>query len=249
MHFNVPPLFKIALGLIFLIAGMGYLYKPDLMLKLNKVLRETVLNDSWVALNRRSVGLLLALLVGVGVHWLQGDAPEGSPPPQVAPAASVAESSGPLAVQAEEHPSARPVEARAGGSPVASGTDLRHGSAPGAAIQDVSAPASRPVAATIREAPARRGSMLPAGKEPAVAQVSVASPVLPPPGAVMTAPHLRVTEIFPAVATGGLMALVNGLPVMEGTRVDDALVKEVRAGEVLFEIDGRSVAVPLRPGE
>jgi hypothetical protein len=194
-------------------------------------------------------GLLLALLVGVGVHWLQGDAPEGSPPPRVAPAASVAESSGPLAVQAEEHPSARPVEARAGGSPVASGTDLRHGSAPGAAIQDVSAPASRPVAATIREAPARRGSMLPAGKEPAVAQVSVASPVLPPPGAVMTAPHLRVTEIFPAVATGGRMALVNGLPVMEGTRVDDALVKEVRAGEVLFEIDGRSVAVPLRPGE
>ncbi|MEW5906985.1 MAG: hypothetical protein AB1734_09450 [Elusimicrobiota bacterium] len=62
MQFNVPPLLKIILGFLFLAAGMGYLYKPDLMLKLNKVLRETVLNDSWVALNRRSVGLLLALL-------------------------------------------------------------------------------------------------------------------------------------------------------------------------------------------
>lgn len=62
MQFNVPPFLKIALGFLFLAAGMGYLYKPDLMFKLNKVLRETVLNDSWVALNRRSVGLLLALL-------------------------------------------------------------------------------------------------------------------------------------------------------------------------------------------
>jgi hypothetical protein len=73
--------------------------------------------------------------------------------------------------------------------------------------------------------------------------------VLPPSGAGWTAPHLRVTEIFPANAAGGRMALVNGLPVMEGTRVDDALVREIRAGEVLFEIDGRSVTVPLHSGE
>jgi hypothetical protein len=91
--------------------------------------------------------------------------------------------------------------------------------------------------------------MAPAVPLPTGEQVNVAEIVLPPPGKVWAAPTLLVTEIFPASAAGGRMALVNGLPVMEGTRVDGALVIEIRAGEVLFESAGRSIAVPLRTAE
>jgi hypothetical protein len=55
-----------------------------------------------------------------------------------------------------------------------------------------------------------------------------------------------VTEIFPASEGSGRMAVVNGLPVMEGTRVDGSLVREIRSGEVLFEVDGNNVVVPLQ---
>jgi len=42
------------------------------------------------------------------------------------------------------------------------------------------------------------------------------------------------------------MAVVNGLPVMDGTMVEDAVVEEIRADHVLFLIQGKVVAVPLR---
>jgi hypothetical protein len=41
------------------------------------------------------------------------------------------------------------------------------------------------------------------------------------------------------------MAVVNGLPVMAGTMVEDAVVEEIRADRVLFLIQGKVVAVPL----
>jgi len=41
----------------------------------------------------------------------------------------------------------------------------------------------------------------------------------------------------------------HGLPVMEGTRVEGFLVKEIRAGEVLFEGNGSNIVVPLRRGD
>lgn len=201
-----------------------------------------------------ATGLLLAILGGAGVFWLKGPAPEVSPHQQVLPAASAVESSGPLAVLPQERLPATPVEAKPTRSPVAPGSDAvkdrpHHGPA---TTTTATLPAAVPptvLARPDRHVPEQGGSALPAGEGATVAQASVASTVLPPPGAVWTAPHLQVTEIFPANAAGGRMALVNGLPVMEGTRVDNALVKEVRAGEVLFEIDGRSVAVPLRPVE
>ena len=87
--------------------------------------------------------------------------------------------------------------------------------------------------------------------EPAVAAPGrieqVVSPgQLPPAGRQWTAPQLEVSDILGGTGSGSRMAVVNGLPVMEGTRVDNALVKEIRDGQVLFEIDGRSVVVPQR---
>lgn len=52
------PLF----GLFFLILGLGYLFRPDLITRINRVLREYLLNDSYIALERKKWGLLMLLL-------------------------------------------------------------------------------------------------------------------------------------------------------------------------------------------
>lgn len=78
----------------------------------------------------------------------------------------------------------------------------------------------------------------------AVEQVHVERHVIPAPGSQWSAAHLKVTDIFPD-SGGGSMAIVNGLPVMVGTRVEDALVEEIHADRVIFSIDGHSVPVFL----
>ena len=57
--------------------------------------------------------------------------------------------------------------------------------------------------------------------------------------------RLNVTEIFYQDAVNS-MAVVNDLPVMVGSHVDAAVVTEIRADRVLFEIDGKvySVSTP-----
>jgi hypothetical protein len=196
-------------------------------------------------------GLLLAVLALAGITWLQKPAPDASLVQEALPAAAAVETLATMPVQPQEQSPATPAAA----GPTASQGAPGPGAAkdyPRAAPVKTAVPASppavlsRPGALTGRDEPAQAASMAPAVPLPAVEQVNVADIVLPPPGKVWTAPALLVTEIFPANAAGGRMALVNGLPVMEGTRVDGALVKEIRAGEVLFESDGRSFAVPLR---
>lgn len=61
----MSPTAKIVVGLFFLALGLGYLYRPDLIARMNKVLREYILNDAYIALERRKWGtffLLLSLL-------------------------------------------------------------------------------------------------------------------------------------------------------------------------------------------
>ena len=48
--------------------GMGYIYRPDIIERVNRVLKETLLNDSYVALHRRSWGLLLVLLGAILIY-------------------------------------------------------------------------------------------------------------------------------------------------------------------------------------
>jgi hypothetical protein len=109
----------------------------------------------------------------------------------------------------------------------------------------VVAPASSPPSATITEP-------IPSTVEPRalpvrdeIKQVHVERREIPAPGQQWAAPHLTVSDIMPASGGGGRMAIVNGLPVMEGTMVDNAVVREIRSDQVVFEIDGKSVVVPL----
>jgi hypothetical protein len=56
------PWFKITVGVISAILGLGYLYRPDLITRMNAVIREYLLNDAHIALERRKWGLFFLLV-------------------------------------------------------------------------------------------------------------------------------------------------------------------------------------------
>ena len=64
----VNPYLKLLFGMLIAMLGLGYLYRPDIVQRLNKVLKETLLNDSYVALHRRSWGFLLLLLGAILIY-------------------------------------------------------------------------------------------------------------------------------------------------------------------------------------
>lgn len=49
-------------GLFFLALGVGYLYRPDLIAKVIAFIREKVLNDSHIVLERKKWGLFFLIL-------------------------------------------------------------------------------------------------------------------------------------------------------------------------------------------
>ncbi len=49
----MSPLFKIIVGLVSFLLGLGYLYKPNLITRINAIIREYLLNDAHIALERK----------------------------------------------------------------------------------------------------------------------------------------------------------------------------------------------------
>jgi hypothetical protein len=58
----MSPLFKIVVGLASLVLGLGYLYRPDLIERMNALLRDYLLNDAYIALERRKWGMFFLLV-------------------------------------------------------------------------------------------------------------------------------------------------------------------------------------------
>ena len=58
----MSPLLKLAVGLMSLLLGLGYLYRPDLIERMNALLREYFLNDAYIALERRKWGTFFLLI-------------------------------------------------------------------------------------------------------------------------------------------------------------------------------------------
>lgn len=58
----MTPALKVSLGVVFFLLGLGYLYRPDLIERMNAVLRESLLNDAHIALERRKWGMFFLLL-------------------------------------------------------------------------------------------------------------------------------------------------------------------------------------------
>ena len=82
--------------------------------------------------------------------------------------------------------------------------------------------------------------------ESSIRQVQINRFDIPSPGQQWVAPpQLKVSEIFPP-AGGERMAIVNGLPVMVGTMVEEAMVEEIHDDRVIVSIDGKQVALPLQ---
>ena len=58
----MSQILKILAGALSLALGLGYLYRPDLIERMNAFLRETLLNDSYIALERRKWGAFFFLV-------------------------------------------------------------------------------------------------------------------------------------------------------------------------------------------
>jgi hypothetical protein len=58
----MTPLLKIAIGAASCLLGLGYLYRPDLIERMNALLRDYLLNDAYIALERRKWGLFFLLV-------------------------------------------------------------------------------------------------------------------------------------------------------------------------------------------
>jgi len=55
------------LGLLLIVLGFCYLAKPDIITRINTLIKNTILNDSYMALERRKIGVFLIL---AGVFFL-----------------------------------------------------------------------------------------------------------------------------------------------------------------------------------
>ncbi len=65
---EINPYLKIFFGLVFILLGLGYIYKPEIIVRINRIIKETFLNDSYVALHRKNWGFLLLLVGGVLIY-------------------------------------------------------------------------------------------------------------------------------------------------------------------------------------
>lgn len=65
---EINPYLKIFFGLMLGLLGLGYIYKPQVIERLNRMIKETFLNDSYVALHRKNWGFLLLLVGGVLIY-------------------------------------------------------------------------------------------------------------------------------------------------------------------------------------
>lgn len=54
--------FKLVVGLLSFLLGLGYLYRPDLIERMNALLRDYLLNDAYIALERRKWGVFFLLI-------------------------------------------------------------------------------------------------------------------------------------------------------------------------------------------
>ena len=58
----MTPILKLVVGLLSGLLGLGYLYRPDLIERMNAVLRDYVLNDAYIALERKKWGMFFLLV-------------------------------------------------------------------------------------------------------------------------------------------------------------------------------------------
>ena len=58
----MTPWFKVGVGILFFLLGLGYLYQPRLIERMNALIRETILNDAYIAMERQKWGIFFLLM-------------------------------------------------------------------------------------------------------------------------------------------------------------------------------------------
>jgi hypothetical protein len=53
---------KLIFGFICFLLGIGYLYRPDLIERMNALIRDSIFNDAYIALERKKWGAFFLLL-------------------------------------------------------------------------------------------------------------------------------------------------------------------------------------------
>ncbi|MBI3291996.1 MAG: hypothetical protein HYZ73_04215 [Elusimicrobia bacterium] len=84
---------EILLGVSCVLVGLGLLYHPEMIFKLTAFLRNKLLNDAVILLQRQKMGILLVLLGFLSLflgllsetHWHDHSPVSFSPPPALSP--------------------------------------------------------------------------------------------------------------------------------------------------------------------
>ena len=58
----MSPRFKLAFGIVCLLLGWGYIYRPHVITRVSVFLRDWLLNDAHIALERRKWGVFFLLI-------------------------------------------------------------------------------------------------------------------------------------------------------------------------------------------
>lgn len=109
-----------------------------------------------------------------------------------------------------------------------------------------------PVGSASGEKPAEDVAAQPSADQ-SISEERVETVAIPEPGFQKTAPEpvadlpFVVSEIIYSEGSEANLAVVNDLPVMEGTEIDGVLVKAILADRVIFEVDGRPVEIESLP--
>ena len=77
---------KLACGAFSVLLGLGYLFRPDIIERLNAVLRETIFNDAYIALERKKWGAFFCLIGILLLYMGLSAARHQFPAPRPAPA-------------------------------------------------------------------------------------------------------------------------------------------------------------------
>lgn len=59
---------KILVGFFLLLTGLGYMYRPNIIIKINNWVRKNVFNDRMLINHRRKIGVVLILLGLIAIY-------------------------------------------------------------------------------------------------------------------------------------------------------------------------------------
>ena len=84
--------------------------------------------------------------------------------------------------------------------------------------------------------------------QPALAKPATPLPSQAPAGSPLQVPGLKLFAVFPGDKGQGGMAIINDLPVMEGTFLEEGiLLEKILSDRVRISVRGQQFEIPITP--